>query len=166
MSVLSATGAPRAATETVATPTAYRWSGSMTKIYDGDIPFHPVTGEFQSYPQQVSVRRADVSEDAPFHRDNYERLGPDWRPNTTFRASMQFTGMTRGRSAARFCITEVESGVEYEMFMTEALALLKNLTMKGGVITGWWTFCKRGSNFGIRAIPRPNTQASIHATKA
>lgn len=133
-----------------------------SKIYDGDIPFNPVTGAFQSYPQQVSRLREGVTDETPYY-ERYDRIGPEWRPNYTFPATMRFTGMTRGRSAARFCITDVESGVEYEMFMSEALDLLKTLTMKDGIIEGWWTFCKRGANYGIRSIPKPNTQASIHA---
>ena len=84
-----------------------------------------------------------------YHLDCYsERADPIWRDNKPFKARMKITNCTRGRSAARFVLES--KGVEYEVFMTDMLKILKEATIKAGKVYGTWHFCKRGSNYGLQ----------------
>lgn len=78
---------------------------------------------------------------------------PIWRDNEPFEATMTFTGVTRGRSAARF-ILEDENGVHYEMFMSDALNLIQTSTLKKGAVPGTWAFSKKGQNYGLVRVTK------------
>lgn len=76
-------------------------------------------------------------------------------PNREFAATLQFTGYGRGRSAATFYFTD-EHGREYPMFLSEINVVLKSKTITNGVVSGTWTFCKKGQNFSIKLVePNP-----------
>lgn len=79
--------------------------------------------------------------------------------NKPFSGRVRFIGMTRGRSAARFSV-EAESDsfdgpIEFEMFMSDALALLSDPPPheRGGWY-GEWDVVKRGANVGLRLVAR------------
>ena len=74
----------------------------------------------------------------------------EWRENYTFDATMEVTGFMRGRSAARWRVVDKETSVVYDMFMSEFNDMMKQTTIKKGVVSGNWTFCKKGSNYSIR----------------
>lgn len=80
----------------------------------------------------------------------------EWRKNIIFKATMRLTGMTRGRSAARFIWTRADTNIEYNMFMTDMVKLIQNGgKIEDGLAIGSWTFTKRGRNYGLTvALPR------------
>jgi hypothetical protein len=75
--------------------------------------------------------------------------GPTWVKNYEFTATLAFTGFERGRSAA-YAYFEDEAGKRYCMFLTNLADVIPR--MSAGHISGTWTFCKRGQNFGIRLV--------------
>jgi len=77
------------------------------------------------------------------------------KPNYNFLATMRIVGMRRGRSAAKFVLTNtLSNGIEqsHTMFMSEALNMMKTGKIIDGVITGAWTFCKRGQNYSLKFL--------------
>lgn len=74
-----------------------------------------------------------------------------WRKNHEFDAEMTYVGFSRGRSAAHL-LWQDGRGVRYTMFLADADALFKTRTVAAGVVAGRWTFCKRGSNYGVRPV--------------
>jgi hypothetical protein len=84
----------------------------------------------------------------PFDKDGNQLSYPDWRHNEwrdnyEFSTTLKIIDIERGRSAARF-ILEDEEGHTYQMFMKDMMNLLQGQKLEGN-----WTFCKRGSNYGI-----------------
>jgi len=76
-----------------------------------------------------------------------------WKENFEFEDTLELTGMSRGRSAANFNLKSVTDGRNYNLFMTDTVDLIQNGIINKGKITGKWTFCKRGANYGIKLIP-------------
>jgi len=75
----------------------------------------------------------------------------DYRANYEFVTTMRVVDMSRGRSAANFTLKD-EKGIEYNMFMKDMLYLIQNCIIDKGVVSGKWTFVKRGNNYGIMLI--------------
>lgn len=75
----------------------------------------------------------------------------DFRKNVPFEATMKFTDMERGQSAARFIVTD-EHGKTYPMFMSSALKLLQSSIIINGSVLADWIVVKRGSNYGIEKV--------------
>lgn len=115
---------------------------TKTKLYNGKIPFGGKDGKFMSYPMEQ------------YSWDGTNRtVHPiDWRDNEVFSASLRITGTSRGQSAARFVLEDVDSDQQYEMFMTDAVKMIQSASIEKGVITGQWAFSKRGANFGVRHV--------------
>lgn len=78
------------------------------------------------------------------------RVGFEWREVGSFTAIMQVSGMERGRSAARFILTDTQTGIDYPMFMTDMLDLIKRRHLMEGRVVGNWEPKKRGSNYGVK----------------
>ena len=75
-----------------------------------------------------------------------------WQQPEPFIATMTLDTLERGRSAKFLTVTD-GLGVKYCLFVVDLLAALKAAGCeKGGVIHGYWEFCKRGQNFGIRYV--------------
>lgn len=75
-----------------------------------------------------------------------------WRDNYIFTATMTVVSMSRGRSAAYFHLID-ERGKQYTMFMTDMVDMVKRARMiTQGVVTGRWTFQKRGNNYGVKLV--------------
>lgn len=74
-----------------------------------------------------------------------------WRENHVFEATLEVTGIIRGRSAARFRLRDTADHTRrYEMFMTGVEDLLINGEISKGKIPGRWTYCKRGKNYALK----------------
>jgi hypothetical protein len=80
-----------------------------------------------------------------------------WKDNYIFKEVLTFEGFGRGRSAA-YAVFRGQHSQTYTMFVTDLSDLLSrgndshtNTIIKG---TFWaeWTFCKRGSNYGIKMV--------------
>lgn len=77
-------------------------------------------------------------------------IGPDWRPNLPFTATMRLHETRRGRSAAYF-VWHDQDGRSFPMFITDMADLVRAGTVvAGGVVAGLWMVAKRGTNYGIR----------------
>lgn len=75
----------------------------------------------------------------------------DWRPNQPFEATLQLTGTSRGRSAARYTWESLE-GAKLEMFMADMFRLVTadpRVIEPGGSVRGEWLIVKRGANYGV-----------------
>ncbi|MFI6813236.1 hypothetical protein ACIBG7_12530 [Nonomuraea sp. NPDC050328] len=100
-------------------------------------------GNLMHYPQDNHRRIPETG--------TYEVVPPDWRPITTFPATLTVTGRRRGRSAAYFMWSD-QDGHEWPMFLADLDHLISSATIANGVVTGTWTVGKRGQNFGIRYV--------------
>lgn len=76
-----------------------------------------------------------------------------WKENYEFEDTLELTGMSRGRSAANFNLKSISDKRNYNLFMTDTVDLIQNGVINKGKITGKWTFCKRGANYGIKLLP-------------
>lgn len=78
-------------------------------------------------------------------------VGPEWRRNDPFSATLWLAETRRGRSAAYF-IWRSGDGREYPMFISDMLQLVQSgVTIKpGGAVSTRWMVTKRGANYGIR----------------
>jgi hypothetical protein len=69
-----------------------------------------------------------------------------------FTDTMTILGYRRGRSAAGFLL-EGHDGVQYPIFMKDMVDVMQQRTITEGVIQKTqWTFCKRGSNYGVKLV--------------
>lgn len=69
--------------------------------------------------------------------------------NKVFDETLTYDGYGRGRSSAVFYFKD-SAGATYQMFMKDMNDLLSSKDMIDGKVTGTWTYCKRGQNFGIK----------------
>ena len=96
----------------------------------------------------------------PFHKGKFvnyvERHMKDdieWRSNYEFDTIMTLDSINRGRSAANFTVTDSD-GNSYIMFMKDLFDACQNSVISKGEIAGKFTFCKRGTNYGVKLVKR------------
>lgn len=77
-------------------------------------------------------------------------FGFKWKDNYVFQANLDIVEFGRGRSSAVFYLEDKVSGSRYSMFMSDMLDVLKNCNIQQGKVSGSWTFCKKGSNYGLK----------------
>lgn len=70
-----------------------------------------------------------------------------WIDNYTFSDVLIFDGYARGRSAAYFYLKSQTDNRRYTCFLTDFESII--FDMQNGIISGDFTFCKRGQNYGI-----------------
>lgn len=92
----------------------------------------------------------------PFYKGNHlgyepEYIDVEWRGNYEFEDTLTYEGFGRGRSSVRLYFKGA-NGDEYEMFMKDFDEIMKSGKIKGGKISGKWTFVKRGRNYGIKMV--------------
>lgn len=128
-----------------------------TKNYEGKIPFRWVK-EFkysdgtvrEAYREQLAYEDYKVD---------------DWLDNAQFTATLEFLSMSRGRSAANFdgVLRNLRGwdynfrifleGCHVNIFMIDMLEIVHKTDIYHGItIPAIWTFCKRGSNYGLRWV--------------
>ena len=71
--------------------------------------------------------------------------------NYEFESEMTIITYSRGRSAANFVLKD-ERGHTYNVFMKDMIDIIHNSLIDKGILTGRWTFCKRGQNYGIKLV--------------
>lgn len=77
--------------------------------------------------------------------------GFTWIDIPKFESTMFVSGMERGRSAARFTLTDYGDGVVYPIFMADMFTLLQTTSIHKGITEClYWEVCKKGQNYGIR----------------
>lgn len=79
----------------------------------------------------------------------WARESTTWKPNETFTDTLTYSTYHRGRSAAYFEFTR-SAGRRVYVFMADLEPLIK--WMVCGKVTGTFTFCKRGANYGCRMV--------------
>lgn len=79
------------------------------------------------------------------------------KDNFVFQDTLTFIGFSRGRSAA-YAEFQRSSGSTVVVFLTDLDAMM--LHLHAGHITGFFTFCKRGMNYGCRFVGLTNPQQS------
>lgn len=95
----------------------------------------------------------DASGNLLNYAETYGCYAPkEWRDNYEFSGSLSFKDFRRGRSAAN-AILEDKEGHTYTMFLTDFKAAIPY--MVNGKITGRFTFCKRGANYGVKLAANP-----------
>lgn len=72
--------------------------------------------------------------------------------NQQFYEELEYEGYTRGRSSITITFRSPK-GVGYNMFLSDFDELLKAKDIVNKKVYGQWTFCKKGSNFGIKIVP-------------
>lgn len=130
-----------------------------TKNYEGDIPFAVVT-HYVNYPEDKTEVEYRVQQD---YEHSWQK-GFSKKPNCSFYANLEFVSMSRGRSAANFegILHEVDGDLYPEgfledchvnIFMIDMLSMLKKCNISQGITdTHLWTFCKRGTSYGLRLV--------------
>ena len=99
---------------------------------DYQIPF--LNGKFQSYVETWRGKQIE------------------WRDNCEFEAKMKIIGYGRGRSSAVFDLEDQATKEQYSMFMSDTMHLIATTNLKKGCVSGVWTFCKKGTNYGIQYV--------------
>jgi len=77
---------------------------------------------------------------------SYSYEGEDLVKNHIFEATLHLEGVSRGRSSVK--VNFYSPGFKYEMFISDFIPLVKEHCLVGG-IHGYWTFRKKGSNYGL-----------------
>lgn len=101
--------------------------------------------------------------EVPFDRETGEMV-PDlrwfwdesklrWRDNYEFTSTLTYESFLRSDHAVRI-VFRGDDGKEYHMFLKELHDILVGGGFDGNKVSGVWTFCKRGQNFGIRLVRR------------
>jgi hypothetical protein len=81
----------------------------------------------------------------------------EWRENCVFMDRLIFDGFQRGRSAAHAVFKSTTSGDRYEMFLRDLEDVLRvGGIEKLGYLTTYFTFVKRGMNYGIKLATVPD----------
>lgn len=113
----------------------------MARTGNYPIPFDR-DGNQQHYPERSYERVPGT--------DRTIAVGPEMRPNFEFEDTLTYDGFARGRSAA-YVLFRRSDGTRVTMFLKELDELMPRLC--GGHVTGRFTFTKRGTNYGVRALP-------------
>ena len=105
----------------------------------------------------------------PFDSEGNQLHYPDtwktivWQDNFEFVGPITVKDMRRGRSAAYFVVEispfvspeplKMKGLAEGTMFMTDFLdAIRRNGAHPGGLVSGLFTFVKRGQNYGVKLV--------------
>ena len=131
------------------------------KYYEGKIPFYDFPALTHN-GEEIKPARSVQLDYASLYREDIT-----WKDNVKFFARLQIVGMSRGRSAANFSATlsDVEvsgnsemsrflEGKEVNLFMIDMLDIVTNCNLYAGKTDGnrVFTFCKRGSSYGITRV--------------
>lgn len=75
-----------------------------------------------------------------------------WKENYEFNDTLEFTHFTRGRSSVKAHFKSFTDGKLYEMFLTDFEKVVLSGKLDHAELSGFFTFCKRGANYGIKMI--------------
>lgn len=106
----------------------------MAKMYDGEVPFDEDGNQLR-------------------YAGPYRPVDVVWQPNDSFHSTLEFVKFNRGRSAAYASFEDADGKRRY-MFLKDLDEVLRNGWFRGAKLTGTFTYCKRGQNYGVRMIAR------------
>jgi len=101
--------------------------------WDKKIPFEKSTGNMLNYVDTYLTVRDSII----------------WKSNYVFNAELKIVDYYKGRSAVNIILKDTTFGIQYHMFISDFINMVKNRTIKSGKIQGCWTFRKQGQNFGV-----------------
>lgn len=116
-----------------------------TTYYDSDSEYNIENG-LAGKPEQVKGSLMEYVTHAEIMGDKVE-----WIENREFEETLTYAGYSRGASSATF-LWKDSTGATYQMFMVDMNDLLSSKNIIKRQVTGTWTYCKRGQNFGIKLI--------------
>ena len=79
-----------------------------------------------------------------------EEVGKVWRHNEVFADTLKYAGYRHGRAGGHFVFVRVSTRKNVHMFRTDFDDIVPK--MVSGMLGGMFTFCKRGSNYGIKLV--------------
>lgn len=118
----------------------------MKKKGDYQIPFDK-DGNQQDYPQSQFVN------DSRTH-GGVRRVEPEWCDNFEFDDTLTLETYGRGRSSITFTMRRT-NGKTVSVFVSDFCDMAKSRAFgefDAGKITGRFTFCKKGANYGCRMV--------------
>jgi hypothetical protein len=92
----------------------------------------------------------------PYDTDTRNHLTHDrgyqivWYPNKEWEDELQLVKYTRGRSSVTFVFRSIINGDEFHAFVSNSFEIFKDSV--GGVISGRFTFVKKGSDYGVKYL--------------
>ena len=81
-----------------------------------------------------------------------ERYGYHYVDNFEWEDTIEYECFGRGTSAAHLYFRSTITGKSYQMFLKDFEDIVKLLV--DGKVTGTFTFCKRGQNYGIKIVKK------------
>jgi hypothetical protein len=72
-----------------------------------------------------------------------------WVDNFENHFNFQLEGYGRGRSSVTFDFKCKDTGAAYSMFVSDMVDMLLKIKLDHGAVSGWFTFCKKGQNYGL-----------------
>ena len=79
-----------------------------------------------------------------------------WKENYEFEDTMIVDRCSRGQSTVSFDLISKSTGIKYNTFMVDMFDLITKVNINKGVISGKWTFTKRGKSYGLKMIFEEN----------
>lgn len=83
----------------------------------------------------------------PYYVKNY---GYKYVDNFEWEDTLEYETYGRGTSAAHLYFKSTITGKSYQMFLKDFGNIAKRLI--DGKVSGKWTFCKRGQNYGVKYL--------------
>lgn len=81
-----------------------------------------------------------------------EQYGYHYEDNFEWEDTLKYETFGRGTSAAHLWFRSTITGKEYMMFLTDFSNIVELLVE--GKLTGTFTFCKRGANYGVKYVKK------------
>jgi hypothetical protein len=79
-----------------------------------------------------------------------EIYGYKYVDNFEWEDTLEYESFGRGTSAAHLYFKSTITGKSYQMFLKDFEDIVKLLV--DGKVSGIWTFCKRGQNYGVKLL--------------
>lgn len=105
-------------------------------------------------PPQIKIQEVPYDQAGNLlhhHSDKPFGEAMDWRSNDPFHATLQLDEVRSGRSAKYVILTPPgdTDNRQFPMFIADLLVMLKENTVKHGIVSGRWCARKRGQNYGL-----------------
>jgi hypothetical protein len=84
------------------------------------------------------------------HRVDRGQTNVVWKDNYTFMDTMTFGNYVKGGSSAAYFIITGSDGRRYNMFLHNLQDAIHHI--ENGVLSGKFTFCKRGVSYGVKLL--------------
>lgn len=81
----------------------------------------------------------------------------EWKENFVFYDILKFQSFSRGCSSAKAVFKSQVNGKMYEMFLVDLSDLIERAPILHGVVEGFFTFSKRGQNYGVKLVHENDT---------